>query len=354
MRLHICSEHEHHSQSILCPVCSESMMGWAFEVHVLRQHETLLEGEHYLFGLECSKPSKEDSEEAHDDNTSAAESYKINFNVENPWQEILSPTCRQKRSMDAMTVGSIMQKHQIEPYSYQGETTTTSKVFWKNKKHFFSLQNKVNFTCSLTLNSHYKEYLRRLKQLKMKKILLLKFASRLNDTQVEKIKNEIECNEELLKKFSDYDFSPSREEDDKSSLMEQNFETQKMLLNKEEKRKMGEAQILRNLTKKGIIKDKSCKSIVPNRRVLAVNKRTGEVSRILSCNIGSLLHIQDARCRPRSEPETDPLSIEGEEAESKEIVCRSLDPDQETMIAIRIPIEDILENNHVMNIKSET
>ena len=111
--------------------------------------------------------------------------------------------------MDAVSVSSILIKTELQTYSYQGETSHNNRIsFYSNKKEFASLQNKVNFLGSLDINSHYKQYLEQLKQLKLKKRLLTKFASMLNNHQMEKIKGEIKRSEELLSLSSNYHLQP--------------------------------------------------------------------------------------------------------------------------------------------------
>ena len=346
-------------------------MGQSYEIHVIKEHAPLLEEDSYHFS-----PKLIDVEWKPSSRLSAPrprpEPLTINFNVENPWQEILSPASRQKRSMDAVSVSSILMKTELEPYSYQGETSHTNKAFYNNKKEFVSVQNKVNFLCSLDINSHYKQYLKQLKQLKLRKRLLSKFASILNDRQIEKIKGDIKRCEELLNRSSNYQLQP--------------WETKKAAQLRE-----NENQILKNLSKKGIIKDgasgigSSSATLLPERKVVTVNRRTGE---IIPRNIISLLELQKSKSKISQGEnqiienlrkkgviqaggnslsanstvidQKDPLSLddddEGEEdeevkREDKIIPCQSLDP--LSVIALNIPVEEIIETNHVVDIKSE-
>ena len=139
-----------------------------------------------------------------------------------------------------------------------------------------------------------------------------------------------------------------------------------------------ENQILRNLRKKGIIKvDDSGSpsvSLLPKRKVVVVNRKTGEISNNVPKNIISLLEQQksettsdnqiikilrkkgDSYSVPANPTTTvidqkDPLSFdEGEEEEvrreDKKIPSQSLDP--LSVIALNIPLEDC-----IVDIKSE-
>ena len=235
-----------------------------------------------------------------------------------------------------------------------GETSQTSKTFCKfnNKKHFASLQNKVHFTCSLDLNSHYNEYLRQVKTLKMKKMLLTKFGFKLNNIQIEKIKKEIDRSEELLNLLSNHDTSNVKAE----TPVEVN---DKIFSNKEEKKihEIIESEniILNNLSKKGIIKAKTSLSTLSSRRVLAVNKMTGEVTSVLPKNIVSLLQLQSSRSRAKTSPVIDSLLAINDEnkKETSRIICQSLDPKSGPVMALKVPIDEIIETNHVIDMKSE-
>ena len=371
LRLHICSEHEHQDQNIQCPICLRRVTGGAYENHVIKEHAPQLEEDSYLFSpkliddewkpsasLSCPRPLPLTT---------------IKFNVENPWQELLSPASRQKRTMDTVPVSSILMKTELKPYTYQGETSHTNKAFFNNKKEFVSLQNKVNFICGLDTNSHYKQYLKQLKHLKSRKRLLTKFASILNDRQIEKIKVEIKRSEELLNQSSNYNLQP--------------WETKKTAEIRDH-----ENQILRNLRKKGIIKvgdsGSSSASLLPKRKVVTVNRKTGEISNIVPRNIISLLELQKSKSKISlgknqiimnlrkkgvihaggesyslsANPtmtvidQKDPLSFDDEEeegeirGEDENIPSQSLDP--LSVIALNIPVEEIIEN-HVIDIKSE-
>ena len=233
-----------------------------------------------------------------------------------------------------------------------GETSQTSKTFWNfiNREHFVNLQNKVHFTCSLDINSHYREYLTLLKAVKMKRMLLTKFDRRLNQNQIEKIKKEIERSEELLNQFVNSDSSNLKNEIP-MEVKEMSF------VNKEEKKLQeiikSEHQIMNNLTKKGIIKDRSSLSMLPSRRVLAINKKTGEITGVLPKNIVSRLQLQSSRCQAVMDPLKFVNKQKKERIESNSIICKSLDLKSESVMALKVPLEEIVENNHVTDMKSE-
>ena len=92
-------------------------MGGAFEPHMEREHADRLEDPNYLLGLNVTKTN---SSEGSSVAPASHDSFTIKFNAENPWQEILSSSSRQKRSMDAMRVEDVMRGHKNEPYYYSG------------------------------------------------------------------------------------------------------------------------------------------------------------------------------------------------------------------------------------------
>ena len=65
-----------------------------------------------------------------------------------------------------------------------------------------SLQEKIHFISTLHLNPRYKQYLRHLKFIKLKKMLISKFASKLSDAQIKKVKKGIAIHESLLDQIS--------------------------------------------------------------------------------------------------------------------------------------------------------
>ena len=91
------------------------MIGRAFELHVQREHAELLDDQNYLFGLTGTQTgSSERSSLAYDTLT-------IKFNAENPWQDILSSSSRQIRSIDAVSVDNVIRANGTELYSYLGK-----------------------------------------------------------------------------------------------------------------------------------------------------------------------------------------------------------------------------------------
>jgi len=243
LRLHICSDHEHSHHNLQCPICNKKMLGCVYQTHVLKEHSPLLDlkDEIFLFAPKVWSVLTRNVDEEKVSNSS--QPHSIEFNEKNPWKEILSSTSRKKRSVDAVKVASIRRKTETE--SYQGETDT--KAFWKpQKKQFRDLQNKVNFICDLEQDSHYKNYLIHLKHLKLKKMLLFKFTSRMSDMQIQKIKREIARSEAILNKFSSHDSN-------KLKAIEMALDLQKKKYQDDLKKKqtiIKENQILKRLKKK--------------------------------------------------------------------------------------------------------
>ena len=143
-----------------------------------------------------------------------------------------------------------------------------------------------------------------------------------------------------------------------------------------------ENQILNNLRKKGIIKTGN--SILPERKVVAINRKTGEISKIIPRNIISLMEKQRSKSKisedenqiirnlrkkgivqagggsdslsatPTVIDQKDPLSFDDDEEvrrEDETIPSQSLYSG--SVIALNIPVEEIIETNHVVDIKSE-
>ena len=347
-------------------------------MHVIQEHDLLLEEESYLFS-----PNPKFTENVRKPSLPKIlprppPTPDMSFDGENPWQEILSPASRQKRSMDVVSVSSILKKTELQPYSNQGETYTT-KDFYKS----VSVQNKVRFLCSLDINSHYEQYLYQLKHFKLKKRLLTKFVSILNNQQIEKMKGEIKRSEELLNQFANYNFQQG--ETRKSEVL---------VTNKNEKKRQeireNENKILTNLRKKGVINvgDRASASVLPEKKVVTINRRTGEISNIIPKNIISLLELQRSKSKI-SEGENqiirnlqkkgiiqevggsyflsakqtmtvidqkDPLSFDDDEEEEevsredKNMPSESLDP--LAVIKLNIPVEEIIESNHIVDIES--
>jgi len=273
-------------------------------------------------------------------------------------------------------VSSILKKTELQPYSNQGETYTT-KDFYKS----VSVQNKVRFLCSLDMNSHYEQYLYQLKDFKLKKRLLTKFVSILNNQQIEKMKGEIKRSEELLNQYANFNFQQGKTR--KSEVL---------VTNKNEKKRQeireNENKILTNLRKKGEINVGHSASVLPEKKVVTINRRTGEISNIIPKNIISLLELQRSKSKISggenqiirtlqkkgiiqdvggsyflSAKQTmtvidqkDPLSFDDDEEEEKvsredkNMPSESVDP--LAVIKLNIPVEEIIESNHIVDIES--
>ena len=109
--------------------------------------------------------------------------------------------------MDVWRVGAIRWEGKVE--SNQGENesgasvgSNMSSLRNSQQKPVGSLLNKLNFVCGLHDNPHYKAYLKHLKLMKLKRMLISKFASKMSDLQIERVKVEIEKSEAILNQFS--------------------------------------------------------------------------------------------------------------------------------------------------------
>ena len=116
--------------------------------------------------------------------------------VESPWQEILSSASRKKRSVDAWEVGTI--KKELSPGPAALGESGLNLTQPSDPTPGGSLQEKIGFISTLHLNPRYKQYLRHLKFIKLKKMLISKFASKLSDAQIKKVKKGIAIHESLL------------------------------------------------------------------------------------------------------------------------------------------------------------
>ena len=314
LRLHMCSEHEHHHHNIQCPVCTKTMSGSVYELHVLREHSLLLMAERYQFTPRVLAVKKVNGAETIQSKISkiimnqhqqpSNQSYSIDFNVENPWHEILSTTNRRKRSVDAVTVGSLRKKMKTESSPNIGqEHSSIPQMLWQHGdgSKFQTLRKKIEFISTLDSNTYYKKYLRSLRHLKMKKTLLLKYASRMTDIQIGKVKGEIRNNEQRLSELSFMDKTP---------------------------------------TQNGKILGEEKKNV---ERVLHVYPQIN-----LGNNNKTASHSKPVPPPPKYQPRSMPVIDLGEN-----LTIKSEYPARESVIALNIPMEDIVEKNLIIDIKSE-
>ena len=314
LRLHMCSEHEHRQHRIQCPVCCKNMLGAVYEAHVVKDHASLLEAESYFFtpkvlavkavsGVETLK-NKINKMIMNQQAPQPSQPYSIDFKVENPWQEILSSTSRRKRSVDAITVGSLRKKMKADsPQNIVHINSFISETLWDQgaKSKLQPMRNKIEFISTLDSNTHYKQYLRSLRHLKMKKMMLFKFAARMTDLQIGKLRAEIKSNEQLLAQFSIINQTPRIYE--------------KTLREDGKKRKEEKTLHIYPFN----INNNKCAS-------------PGKPS--------------PAKEKPLSMPVID-LGL----GDSPTIKCEN--PGRESVIALNIPVEEIVENNLVIDMKSE-
>lgn len=263
--------------------------------------------------------------------------YSIEFNMKNPWKEILSATSRQKRSDDALKVAEIRRRLKIEPSS--GEAADT-KISWNSKtKQSRILQNKLNFISGLSLNSHYTEYLRHLKHLKLKKMLLTRFVSKMSDTQIERVKREIMRSEALLNRFAisnSKGFHSSLLEAEREVSFQENGSDGLKEYKKIIKLLKSENQplMLKNLsTKKGEISVGEVDPGADSVSVVDLGAESVPVVDLGGLNVTAISAPED----------TEEIKIKREPVNSEEPV-----------IALNIPVNEILGNSFVIeNIKSE-
>ena len=311
------------------------MLGAVYETHVVKVHGSLLGAESYFFtpkvlavkvakanGVETARNKINKIIQNHQQIAPkpkpCSTDYSIDFKVRNPWQEILSTTSRKKRAVDAITVGGLRKKMKTESSEkITAPEHITSQALWdQGESKLQPLRNKIEFISSLDSNTHYKQYLRSLRHLKMKKMMLFKFASRMSDNHIGKMKTEIQSNEQLLTNFSFMDQTP---------------------------RKNGE--ISREEKKKKKV-EKEIHIYGPPPVKLGIKKGVSNNNNINNSKPVSNGKVSPAPDQPRSMPVID-LGL----GESPTIKCEY--PGRESVIALNIPMEEIVENNLVIDMKSE-
>ena len=236
--------------------------------------------------------------------------FTIDFNVENPWQDILSSASRRQRSVDVWRVGAIRWEGKVE--SNQGENESAASVGCSmnslrnsQQKPVGSLLNKLNFVCGLHDNPHYKAYLKHLKLMKLKRMLISKFASKMSDLQIERVKVEIEKSEAILNQFSVRDWNQQKNPTEKVLVSQGKQDYQKKVL----------GNLIKDRKLKDVGKTNSLLPFWQNRNNTAVKK--SEESRSQS-QVLQVVHLRA--------PTGGQFESGGE------------------MLALNIPIEDILTN----------
>ena len=313
LRLHMCSEHEHHHQHIQCPACSKIMLGSVYEVHVIREHSLLLRADSYLLTPKVLTIKKLNGavtiiqkriNKKIMNQQPSNKSDSIDFKVENQWKEILSATNRKKRSVDAVTVGNLRKKMKTDSLQSIGQEHASIPPILSQHgsgSKFQTLRKKIEFISTLDSNMYYKRYLRSLRHLKMKKTLLSKYASRMTDLQIGKLRAEIKSNEQLLAQFSIINQTPRIYE---KTLREDGKER------KEEK-----------------------------------------TLHIYPFNINNNKCASPGKPSPAKEKPLSMPVIDLGLGDSPTIKCEN--PGRESVIALNIPVEEIVENNLVIDMKSE-
>ena len=238
--------------------------------------------------------------------------FTIDFNVENPWQDILSSASRRQRSVDVWRVGAIRWEGKVE--SNQGENESVASVGCNmnslrnsQQKPVGSLLNKLNFVCGLHDNPHYKAYLKHLKLMKLKRMLISKFASKMSDLQIERVKVEIEKSEVILNQFSVLD--------GKQQMQKNPTEKVLVLQGKQDYQKKVLGAVIKDRKLKDVGKTNPLLPFWQNRNNPVVKK--SEESRSQS-QVLQVVHLR-VPTGDQSEP-------------------------GEAMLALNIPIEDILTN----------
>ena len=213
--------------------------------------------------------------------------------------------------MDVWRVGAIRWEGKVE--SNQGENESVAGVGCNmsslrnsQQKPVGSLLNKLNFVCGLHDNPHYKAYLKHLKLMKLKRMLISKFASKMSDLQIERVKVEIEKSEAILNQFSVRDWNQQKNPTEKVLVSQGKQDYQKKVL----------GNLIKDRKLKDVGKTNSLLPFWQNRNNTAVKK--SEESRSQS-QVLQVVHLR-APTGGQFEP-------------------------GEAMLALNIPIEDILTNN---------
>ena len=211
LKLHIDSQHKFRTK-IRCPICGVCLYGSRYERHVSQYHSSLLDSKEYMLSPKPFTPPSRikfstgnktsiinlstNDKQVNDERKSLVE-----FDVENPWDEIVSESGRQKRTIDAEAVMKAMQACPQIRYEFKGEVLQHNLRSDVVSENYQKLRHKLEFASNLDLNSFYKEFQQHYKKIKITKRLLETNKNTLNEREQSSLQEEVIRQEAQLVKL---------------------------------------------------------------------------------------------------------------------------------------------------------
>ena len=368
LKLHIDSNHEYQEERVQCQICGWRMLGKGYEDHVLLTHRNLLNNDQYMLAprlltkrriLPVPTPAPEKYE---------GPGYQVQFNSENPWQDILSTSSRQKRHIDAGLISKIMSTKAISETLDEDQILSLdirhqqmSKALHLNVENCKKLQQKIEFIGGLELNSYYKNYLENYRQYKIRTKLLEKFKDKLSVNQKTAMQEKINNDEKaLLQTYVSIDTKPDYLFADQKNIREKINNIKEIKVTKEKIKQSQINQILGNLRAKGVLTKpqihKISKPSPPKKIFVPSQKLKADLMAMLASNNSSIIQksilpksnskLFKILPKPTAPPAKDPLAFEDEGMEHQEsgsgpLHCQTVSA--QSVIALNIPMEDIIE-----------
>ena len=372
LKLHIDSNHEYQEERVQCQICGWRMLGKGYEDHVLLTHRNLLNNDQYMLAPRVMTkrrilPVPTPPPEKYD-----GPGYQVQFNSENPWQDILSTSSRQKRNIDAGLISKIMstkatsetldedqilsldiRHRQISKMLLQGTLPHVANC----KK----LQQKIEFIGGLELNSYYKNYLENYRQYKIRTKLLEKFKDKLSVNQKTAMQEKINNDEKtLLQTYVPIGNTPDHLFADQKNIRDKINSIKEIKVTKEKIKQTQINQILGNLRAKGVLAKPQIHKISkpspspPKKIFVPSQKLKADLMAMLASNNSSIIQksilpksnskLFKILPKPTAPPAKDPLAFEDEGMEHQEsgpLHCQTVSA--QSVIALNIPMEDIIE-----------
>ena len=201
LKLHIDALHDKFGTKIRCPLCQVILYGSGYERHVNVYHPEALQNEEYILSpkpyVTPIKPQPGKGGVAN------IEENIVTFNVENPWDEIVSESGRQKRSIDADLVRKARKKCPPQRYEYKGEVRENERKgqIFKISPDYLKLRQKLDFLSNLDLNSFYKKFQQCYKSIKISKKLIETYKVTLNSHEQDLLRQQLVRQETQLIKL---------------------------------------------------------------------------------------------------------------------------------------------------------
>ena len=178
LKLHIDALHDKFRTKIRCPLCHVCLYGSGYERHVSVYHQEALLNEQYILTpnlyITPIRPKTGKLQHKDVDMPKCNQQNTVNFNVENPWDDIVSESGRKKRSIDAESVIKARKSCPQEKYEFRGEIMQNGRNVKTDilSQDYQKLRQKLEFTSNLELNSFYNKFQQLYRSLKITKRLL--------------------------------------------------------------------------------------------------------------------------------------------------------------------------------------